>query len=250
MVRGARAGVAKDAIIKKLDAALGELNVKRKKIELKQTELQDKLAILREQMYRTEAKLELMEQKKTNSKAALDRIRGQVAQVSELVGKVRDSSEGTIERNGKTYTAAELTEAAQDVARMFESEQTNLKMLETSYNALEQSVVFLKNQESTSSKLMKDLQQKISEIDAKKIAVDTVRQSTTIAGDNKSISAGLETMAKEIEDLGVDVEAALRIETDRMQDLDNSSSAVDELLSAPSNDLQSTQDMLDKLLEK
>ncbi len=245
---GARAGVAKDAIIKKLDAALGELNVKRKKIEMKQTELQDKLATLREQRYRTEARLDLLRKKKGNSADALESMRGKVEQVKALVAKVKESSEGTIEKGGKTYTADDIQQTAEDVARMFKTEQTKLASLETSYKALEQSVAFLKQQETTSSSLMKDLKQKISEIDAKKIAVDAVRDSTSIAGDNKSIGEGLEAMAKEIEDLGVDVEAALRIETDRMQDMENTSSVADELLSAPA-DMQSTEDMLDKLLQ-
>ena len=72
---GARAGVAKDAIIKKLDAALGELNVKRKKIELKQTELQEKLATLSAQRNRTEVRLELLQEKKENSAKKLESIK-------------------------------------------------------------------------------------------------------------------------------------------------------------------------------
>ena len=46
---GPRVGVAKDAIIAKLDKALGELNVKRKSIELKQKELRGQLAKLKEE---------------------------------------------------------------------------------------------------------------------------------------------------------------------------------------------------------
>jgi phage shock protein A len=248
---GPRVEVAKDKIIAKLDKALGDLNVKRKKIELKQTELHDKLDVLRKSRYTTEAKLDLLASKKEKSQKALDSIRDKVGKVSELVGNVKDSSDGEIERNGKKHSAEDIQKLAEEVAAMYKAEQVKLASLETSYKALSKSVGFLKTQEETSTKLMRELEQKISEIDANKIAVDAVKESTSIAGDNKSISEELELMAKDIEDLGVEVEAALNMESDRMRDqmsdLDSNTSAVDEILSEPT-DLNATQDMLDSIL--
>ena len=94
---------------------------------------------------------------------------------------------------------------------------------------------------------MRELEQKISEIDAKKIAVDAVKESTSIAGDNQSISKNLEEMTKEIEELGVELEVALKMETGRMQSLSDASSKVDDILSETTN-LDSTESALDALL--
>lgn len=246
---GPRVEVAKDAIIKKLDSALGELNVKRKKVEMKQDELQDKLAQLRENRYRSEARLDLLASKKQKSEEALSSLKGKIEQVQTLIKEVKESSDGKITRNEKEYTAEDIQETANDVAAMFKAEQTKQASLVTSHTALASSVKFLKDQEETSSRLMRELDQKIGEIDAKKVAVDAVRENTSIAGDNQSISQSLETMSKEIEDLGVDVEAALRIETDKMKELSNTNSKVDEILSEPA-DLNATEKMLDELLNK
>lgn len=241
--------VAKDSIIEKLNAALGELDVKRKKIELKQVELRGKLEELSANKYRSEARLDLLAEKKRKSEEAIESIRGKIGQVQGLIKEVQESSEGTITRGDKEYTAEDIQETAEEIASMFKMEQAKLASLTTSYNALEDSVKFLKDQESNSKKLMRDLAEKISEIDAKKVAVDAVRENTTLAGDNQSISAGLEEMAKEIEDLGIDVEAALNIESDKMKELSNTNSKVDEILSEPT-DLNSTEQMLDDLLKQ
>lgn len=245
---GPQAGVAKDKIMDQVNKALGELNVKRKAIEQKQAGLRDKLDILKKNRYTTEARLELLTEKKQKSEAALESIKSKITQLQALVQEVKTSESESIERNGKTYSAADLQAAAEEVASSYKSEQAKLASLVSSFNALDASVNFLKKQEETSSRLMRELEQKISEIDAKKVAVDAVRDNNAIAGDNKSISESLEAMAKEIEDLGVDVEVALRMETDKMTELDSATSKVDEILSEPS-DLQSTEDMLNDLLK-
>lgn len=245
---GPRVEVAKDAIIKRLDQALGELNVKRKAIELKQNELDGKLGLLRENRYRAEARLELLASKKQKSEAAMESLKAKIQQVQALIKEVQGSTEGKITRGDKEYTTADIQQTAEEVAGMFKAEQVSLASLVTSYDALEGSVKFLKTQEENSSKLMRELSLKISEIDAKKIAVDAVRENTTLAGGNESIGKSLEAMSKEIEELGIDVEAALRIETDKMKELSNTNSKVDEILSEPT-DLNSTEKMLDDLLK-
>lgn len=244
-----QAGVAKDAIIKKLNSALGELDVARKKIEMRQTELQGKMADLQMNRARAEAKLELLESKKKKSEESIEKIRGQLESVKKMIAELKDSATEKITRGGKEYTKAEIQETAEQAASNFKNEQVKLTSLVTSYDALAGSVKFLKDQESTSRKLMKDLSDKISEIDAKKYAVDAVKENTAIAGDNSSISDSLAAMQKEIEDLGVNVEAALTVETEKMASMNSTSSKVDEILSEPA-DLNSTEEMLNDLLSK
>ena len=249
---GPRVEVAKDAIIKRLDNALGELNVKRKKIELKQTELQGKLDELKANYYRAGARLDLMKEKKKNSEEAIAKIKGQIQQVQGLITQIKEKestdANAKITLNEKEYTAKDIQEVAESVAAEFKRAQAAQTSLDTSYTALEGSVKFLKAQVDNSNKLMTELSQKINEIDSKKIAVDAVKESTSLAGNNESISDSLAAMSKEIEDLGIDVEAALRIETDKMTELSTTSSKVDEILSAPT-DLNSTGEMLDNLLK-
>lgn len=246
---GPRGQVAMDEITKRLDKALGELNVKRKEIENKQRELQTQLSELSEKRVQGQVRLELLTEKKQKSEEALTVIKSKVAQVAELVKQANASETKTVSRNGKEYTAADLQAAAKEVADALQSEDAKSKANLAGYNALKQSVDFLVAQEKQAKELMGKLASKISEIDAKKIAVDAVRENTILAGDNKSIGSGLEQLSKEIENLGVDVEAALRIETEKMNQMSQQNSVADELLSAPA-DLDSTQKMLEDLLKK
>ena len=95
----------------------------------------------------------MFESKKSKSEKTLGSILDKAKQVQTLVKEVKESSEGTIERNGKTYTAAQIDETAQEVMAMHATEQTKLKSFEVSYNALAESVKFLADQETNASKL-------------------------------------------------------------------------------------------------
>ncbi len=245
---GPRAQVAKDAIIDKLDKALGELNVKRKKIEMKQNELRNKLDALKKSRYLSEAKLDLMKEKRDKSQSALDSIMGKVEDVKALVSEAQASDTKTIERNDKTYTADQIAATAQQVAGSAKAEQTKLAGFKASYEAMEKAVSVLKSQETTAVKLMADLEQKVSEIDAKKIAVDAVKEASSITG-GESIGDDFAALQKEIEDLGVNVDAALKMETDKMTELDSANSLADEILSEATGGLDNAEKMLDDLLK-
>lgn len=244
---GPRAQVAKDSIIKKLDSVLGELNVKRAKIEQERSKLSDRLDNVKEQRYRAEANRDNMKGKVDKSKAELEKRLGRVERAKELITQIKSSESGTIEVNGRQVTADEVQKAAEDAASKAQTEKTKLAGYESSYQAIDKSVKFLKDQEDQVSKMMDSFAQKINEIDAKKIAVDAVRQASSTTGD-KSINDDMAKLEKEIEELGIDIEAALRMETDKMNDLRSASSDVSDILTAPA-DLNAAEQLLDDLLK-
>lgn len=245
---GPRVEVAKDAIIKKLDKALGELNVKRAKIKKTQDTLRNKLEELRQNRHLAAAKLKLMESKKDKSKANVDDIMAKVETVRGLISQAKQSEDGTITRGDKTYTAEDIQKTAEEVAARAKAEKTKFAGYEASYAAMKKSVDFLIQQEKTSSDLMANLNQKIEEIDAKKVAVDAVKQASAIAGNDSSISDDLAKLEKEIEDLGVNVDAALSLETEKMTELQSATDMADDILSEPAS-LDNAEKMLDDLLK-
>jgi chromosome segregation ATPase len=246
---GPRGQVAMDKITDRLDRALGEMTIQRKNIENKQTELRKQLETVKEQRIKSEVKLELLADKKQKLESVLNEVKGKIEQVNDLLKEANSSESKSIARNGKTYSANDLQNAANEVAMRFRNEKAQLDATIAGHNALEASVAFLKKQEAEAARLMNELGIKISEIDAKKIAVDAVRDNSEfIAGDNKSISANLEALTKDIEKLGIDVETALRIETSKMNEIAKTDSVADDLLSQPP-DLDATQKMLEDLLK-
>ncbi len=244
---GPRGQVAVDEITKRLDKALGELNVKRKSIENKQNQLQASLDELKADKYRAEARLDLLKEKQEKAKAAHEAAKAQGEQVIALMKEVGESG-GEITRNGKTYSAEEVGRTAERVIADIKNMEAKYKATVDGYNALSKSVEFLRAQESQAVKLMDELKHKISLIDDQKIAVDAVRDTRVSAGGNTSISGDLDKLSKEIEDLGVEIDAALRLETDKMNELTSRSSDADDLLTEPAN-LESTQKMLEDLLK-
>lgn len=245
---GPRVQVAKDAMIKKLDKALGELNVKRAEIKQTQDRLRDKLSTLTTNRALAQSRLKLMASKKENAQKAVDRITAQAQRASDLLKQLKDSEDGTVTVNDKVYSADDVNQAAMKAAKMLKSEQGKLASLESSYQVMAKSVQFLVDQENTSKELMENLAQKVAEIDDQKFAVDTARQASSMSGNNDSINDELAKLAKEIEDLGVHVDAALSLETEKMNELNTANDMVDEILSG-GPDLESTEKMLDDLLK-
>ena len=94
---------------------------------------------------------------------------------------------------------------------------------------------------------MDKLEGKIGEIDSKKVAIDAVRHATSVAGEDKSVSDRINALNKEIDEMFIDVETAMRVEESKLSELQSQTSSADELLAEP-EDLNSTMAEIDALL--
>lgn len=245
---GARAEVAKDKILKRIDEALGELDVKRKEVELKKKELNSRLDDLRARRIKTEVTLESVNKQQELAEAAIEDLKGRLAKVQDLIKEAEASENGSIERDGKTYTAEQIEATGKRVIDEYKSEEARIQNRQTRIAALQQAYDFLVKQEDTARGLMEQLDQKISEIDAKKVAVDAVKEASTLSGDKMSINDSLADLQKEIDDLAIDVETALRFEQGKLADIESTTSAADELLTEPAS-LESLGSEIDALLK-
>lgn len=244
---GARAEVAKDKILAKLDKVLGELDVKRKEIEIKQRELRKQLDDVRQRRIESKVRLENLMEKKKASETKLNGLKQKLAKVKALVDEAAASEDGTITREEKTYSKADIEKSGQKVIAAFKAEQTRIGGMEAGIKALQDSFNFLQTQETTAVELMDKLAVKIEAIDAKKIAVDAVKEATSISGDTQSMNDSLADLEKDIEELSIDLETALRVEESKLADLDSSNSAADELLRETTN-LDSLSSEIDDIL--
>lgn len=246
---GPRAKVAGQKIMDKIDAALGELDIKRQSIADKMKEVQGQMDQVKKGLYSTEARLEVLGRKKTKSEEVITDIKSKLIEMDKLVNEVNESEDKSIVRNDKTYTAQEVDNAAKQIIKDFELEQTKLGGLNTAYEALKDSVSFLKDQKEKSTALMTELEQKLAVIDSKQDALDTVRKNTILAGNNDSISESLAKLSEEIEELEIGVTADWNIQKDKMDEISNKSTDIDDMLSTPDN-LESTSAKIQELLNK
>jgi len=243
---GPRAGVVQDKILAQIDSFLGELNVKRKTIEDQYRTLIADLGNVREQRIKTQVRYEQLEQKKAGTEARVKEIMGKLAALKELVKQANEA--GELERNGRTWTAAELDKAANELIDEYNSAKTELESnLKVSIDTMKRALDFLVKQESAGDAMKKDIEVKLKTIDERKAAAESVRSARSMVGGETSITEKYAALNKNLDDLFVDVESALRGEEQALNDLPNTTKMADDLLAQPT-DLGNTLGKLDAIL--
>ena len=95
---GARVEVAKDKVLKQIDAMLGEIDVKRKDIQLSVNGLKDGIEGMRKAKIKAKVKQEQMDRQ-------AESVRQQITQVDDVLKKLRPHLDATtpVQISGKTY---------------------------------------------------------------------------------------------------------------------------------------------------
>jgi hypothetical protein len=157
---------------------------------------------------------------------------------------------GKIELNGREVTADELNRMATDLINRVKSKESELGSQKTSIDALKRSADFLASQEKAAADMLGKLDLKISEIKDKKIAIDAVKSATSMVGNDTSINDKINSLSKEIDNMFVDVETAMRVEEAKLNELQNQTMSADELLTETGSDLDATMSEIDAILGK
>lgn len=224
----ARSQVAMDKITERIDKMLGELDVKRKKIDNQIKELETSLSEVNKKRINAEVRLEGYRDKTKSISDRLTRIKTVLAKYHPHL----DATEA-VEIDGKTLSPEEIKTNANLLADEFESLNKNLGGYEKSVEAFERTHGLLDTQEKQGKTLMKNLKSKLEEIDVKKEAVEAMKSASGLAGDS-SISDKFDKLADEVDNLFVDVETAMRIEEGKISDLqgkiESEGNSVDKIL--------------------
>ena len=242
----AQSQVASDKLMEKINNWLGDLDVKRKEISNNISKLETAVENVRQQKVQAEVQLEEYQKKIDPIKSRIARIRDGLVAFQPYV-----QAEEDVEINGKTYTPEQVRESVNTLADEYEALNRKLGGYEQSVKAFQQSYDLLARQQSSANENMKRLKEKLEEIDAKKEALDSMKTAQTILGEGGTISDDFTELETQINDLFVEVEAGMRVESEKIaereRDLNSSASGVDEVL----NDLQSvdaTAARLDEIL--
>ncbi|MCE2792905.1 MAG: hypothetical protein ACK493_14455 [Planctomycetota bacterium] len=245
---GARAEVAKDKVLAQLDKVLGELNVKEKQIDIKRRELTDEMQVVREKKFNAGVRLELLAKKQETSKQDLEKLKQGLARVQPKMEEAKTN--GKIELNGREVSADELNRMATDLINRVKSKESEVSSQQTSIDALKRSADFLASQEKAAADMLGKLDLKISEIKDKKLAIDAVKSATSMVGNDTSINDKISSLSKEIDNMFVDVETAMRVEEAKLSELQNQTMSADELLTETGSDLDATMSEIDAILGK
>jgi chromosome segregation ATPase len=245
---GPRAEVAKDKVLAQIDKVLGELNVKEKQIDSKRRELADEMQVVREKKFNAAVRLELLSKRQEASKQELEKLKQGLARGQPKMKEPQET--GKIELNGREVTAEELNRMAGELINRVKSKESEIGSQQTSIDALKRSADFLASQEKAAADMLGKLDLKISEIKDKKIAIDAVKSASSTVGNDSSINDKISSLSKEIDDMFVDVETAMRVEEAKLDELKNQTISADELLTETGSDLDATMSEIDAILGK
>ncbi|MGI9517929.1 MAG: hypothetical protein ACR2NP_12830 [Pirellulaceae bacterium] len=246
---GARAQVAGEKLLDKIDSWLGELEVKRTAIENEKKKLEDAIENVREQKVKAKVQLDRYQ-------AMMDPVNSELTNIKRALGELQPHLAATedVEIKGKTYTTQQVQEMANTLADEFESLSKRLGGYEVAVQAFQESYDMLARQQDTAADTMKRLNEKLEEIDIKREAVQAMQVNQEILGESGSISEKFVDLEKQIEDLFVDVETQMVLEKERLSERERDMNSRSESADAIMQDLESgsdaTQARIDAILGK
>lgn len=248
---GPRARVAGKKVMDQIDTMLGKLNVQEEKVLGAYKELEDATGGLREKRIEAKVRLERLgvekkELEETKSKAMAD-----LKKLQEILLTKSEGSE-TVTYNDKEIPVASLTSLAENTMKRIKLVDTKLNTrIKTLTDAYTKSLSVLTKNEETSGAQLKKLKSQIEDIQAKKLALDAMKEASTITGAEESISDKFDALTKDVDDLMVDVDVQIATEIEKVDeraaDMATLDVSLDELLDDKS-DISGTLSDMEALL--
>jgi chromosome segregation ATPase len=247
----ARVGVAKDNVIKQIDKVLGELNVKRKEVQIAFDKIEDAYHGLREK--RIEAKIlndrfakDTIELEKSH-----DVLRDNLEKLKPLLEEAQAS--GKVERNGKEVSIGELKALATKTINEMKRNQELLAHKKRMANIATANLKTLTANEATSKTQLERLRSDLEEIDSKKDMLDSMKTDTSLfTGTGTSINDEFEKLSKDVQSLMDKVDTQVAVEEakleDRISDIEATPATVEELFK-DDTDVSGTISEIDAMLK-
>lgn len=248
---GPRMAVAGKKMLDQIDSVLGKLNVKLEEVEQAHAKLTSDTQAMRESLIRTKYKVE-----KLNTEQSM--LEGKVTSYKKDLGRIRDlmksaSEDGTVTTDaGKKVSVKELEVLAKSTLKKLKAAQTTLDTrIKTLTDAYTKSLAVLNNNVEVSQQQLKKLDNQIDEIKAKKSALDAMKEASTIAGTEASISDKFDDLTKNVDDLLTEVDVKIAVETEKVDERMASAESeitLDEVLGASSSSTDETLSEIDAIL--
>ena len=234
---GARAQVAGEKLLDKIDAWLGELEVKRKAIENEKKNLEQAIENVREQKVKAKVQLDRYQ-------AMIEPVNAELTKIKRALGELQPHLSATedVEIKGKTYSPEQIQDMANTLADEFESLSKRVGGYEVAVAAFQESYDMLSQQQDMAGETMGRLNEKLEEIDIKREAVQAMQVNQEILGESGSISQKFTDLEKQIEDLFVDVETQMVLEKERLAERERDINSRSESADAIMQDLESGAD--------
>lgn len=249
---GPRAGVAKDAAIKKIDELLGPLNVKQKEVEMAYADVKKASAGLRDKRIEAQVRLKSLNEKQEVYVSDQKKLMSDLAKLKQMLSDAE--STGSIERNGKEISIEQLKSLADGIVKQIKLLKDKTKNNDVISAAWAKNLEILKKNDETSKAQLAQLENQLDQIRSKKSALDAMKEAATIAGPGASISDKFNELTADVDELLVNIDTELKIEEtkidERIAEVQTDNLVTLEELLDDKTDISSTMSEIDKLLEE
>jgi hypothetical protein len=249
---GPRAGVAKDAALKKIDELLGPLNVKQKEVEVAYANLKEATAGLRDKRIEAQVRVKSLNEKKAVDENVEAKLISDLGKLKQMLTDAE--STGSIERNGKEISIEQLKSLADGIVKQIKLLKDKIKNNDVIAAAWAKNLEILKKNDDTSKAQLTQLENQLDQIRSKKSALDAMKEAATIAGPGASISDKFNELTADVDELLVNIDTKLKIEEtkidERIAEVQTDNLLTLEELLDDKTDISTTMSEIDKLLDE
>lgn len=213
---GARGKVAVNKLTSAVDKMLGELDVKKQKIDDKMKALEEGVAEIRKSKTETSVQKEMLEKKINDEKADRDEIDSNLKKIKGLLETAKSAnSDKATAPSGKEIETSKLELLADELIQKRKTVTAKLEGFEKVETMLARVVKSLEAKEKEYSETSKKLKNAMTLIEAKTEAAKTLQAASKSIDGNDNMKSSVDKLESEIEELDVMVETSLRLEDDK-----------------------------------
>ena len=230
---GARAEVATEKALSKIDSLLGSMDVKRKKIELSMRALKQGVEGFQKAKIKAQVKHDQLER-------SLGPVNDKIASVDQSLKRLRGclASDEPIEIAGKSYAPQEIQQMAQRVLKQRKRYAAQQNDFRRSQSSLQKVVTTLDQKRDEYIQRLCRLESQVAEIDSKTIALKAMKDASQAMGESEeSLAGNVEQLEDNVNQLFADVESELLAEGERWDEssTDDEIDCIDAVIVATQN---------------
>lgn len=200
--------VGRESLVDTIDAAIGEFRVKRAEVAEGIERLKESEGKLRRGQIRCEVKAEQLAKELTEIDDKNARAFSSLGTLRELIAAGEPAVLG-----GREYSVAQLQVLAEDVISLHKSLKTQYEGIGGAKVLLDETAKTLLTKLGQAQSRIFSMENQLREIDAKIMALDTMRGAAGTTGSSgETLAANFKDVQNELNDLYVQVETELRIE--------------------------------------
>lgn len=235
---GARTEVAKEKILTQIDSLLGEIDVKRKSVELAIGDLESGIDRLKKGRIEAQVRTKNVDEK-------IQAAESKIADADKALGRLRDhlKAEGDVELSGRTYTPEQLKEMADKTIAARKSLKGELDALVESKARLENVAASLKQREEEGVEKVTLMKRQMEEMETKALALRSIQEASQLSGGDSTLDFA--KVEKEVQDLStkIDVELTYHDEKWNEQAISNDQDVLESVI----RETTTTTDTLDEI---